>query len=463
MRVQQPRAGRPAQRQVVCLMLVPGERDADDLGPARPDVRRFRIDGNLPLPPHLGHERFQRLGRVDGRVDRRHVSGTLRVPLASDGTRSVPNTLSRSASRRKPNSSNSARAWAGSPPPDRAERQGIAIGTHVSSFTSCAAHKGLLAILLEVLLLGRAADFLDVGQDVVQRAVFFQQIAGRLGADQRHARHVVGRVAHQGLVIDDLIGPDAPFLPQAVAVHDLVLADVVELDAISDQLPAVLVAGDDVALPAQFVGDPGDRGDNVVGLETLVGQQGNAQGLDHAMYEGDLRLQVLVHLRPPGLVLLIELVAKRLARQVERAEEEVGLFGLQQAEQVAGEAIDGIDRLPAGAGHVGNGMEHLVDQRMGIDDPDRLPGKARGQSSRHPRRVCRPLELCSAHLSSAWKQVPLRRTRMPVDLDRRALPSGTCDNEEAGLRHATKSSASKHDTPSWIGSICRIRNENQWS
>ena len=104
--------------------------------------------------------------------------------------------------------------------------------------------------------------------------------------------------------------------------------------------------------PAQLVGEPGDRGHDVVGLEALVGQQGNAQGLDHAMHEVDLRHKVLVHVGPAGLVLLVKLVAKCLARQVEGAEEEVGLFRFQQIEQVPGKAIDGIDRLAAGAGHV---------------------------------------------------------------------------------------------------------------
>ena len=241
------------------------------------------------------------------------------------------------------------------------------------------AQQGLLAILFEVLLLGRAADFVHVREDVLQGAVFLQQVAGRLGADQRHARHVVGRVADQGLVIDDLVRRDAPLLPQDLAIDDLVLADVVELHVLGDQLPAVLVAADDETPPAQLLGQPGDRGHDVVGLEALVGQQGNAQGLDHAMHEADLRHEVLVHVGPARLVLLVKLVAKGLARQVEGTEQKVRLLRFQQIEQVPRKAIDGIHRLPAGAGHVRDGVEDLVDQGMGIDDPDRLPGKAFGR------------------------------------------------------------------------------------
>ena len=72
------------------------------------------------------------------------------------------------------------------------------------------AEQGLFAIFLQVFLLGRAADFVHVLENVLQRAVFFQQVAGRLGADQRHAGHVVGRIADQGLVVDHLVRRHAP-------------------------------------------------------------------------------------------------------------------------------------------------------------------------------------------------------------------------------------------------------------
>ena len=240
------------------------------------------------------------------------------------------------------------------------------------------AEQGLLAIRFEVLLLGRAADLVDVRENVLQRAVFFQQVAGCLGTDQGHAGHIVGRIADQGLIVDHLIRRHAPFLPQDLPIDDLVLAYVVELHALGDQLPAVLVAADDETPPAQFVGQPGDSSHHIVGLESLAGQQGNAEGIDHAMHVLDLRYKVLVHVGPAGLVLLIELVAKGLARQVEGTEQEVRLLRFQQVEQVPRETIDGIHGLPAGAGHVRNGVEYLMDQGVGVDHPDRLSGKAFG-------------------------------------------------------------------------------------
>ena len=69
-----------------------------------------------------------------------------------------------------------------------------------------------------------------------------------------------------------------------------------------------------------------------------------------------------------GLVLRVQLVPERLAGQVERTEQIVGPLGIEQIEQVAGEAVDGPDGLAGRTGHLRQGVEDLVDQRMGVDD-----------------------------------------------------------------------------------------------
>ena len=78
---------------------------------------------------------------------------------------------------------------------------------------------------------------------------------------------------------------------------------------------------------------------------------------------------------PLDLVLVVHRVAKGLAGQVERAEQVVRLLLLQQVEQIAGEAEHGPHRLALRAGHLRQGVKDLMDQRMGVDDPDRLAGQ----------------------------------------------------------------------------------------
>ena len=120
----------------------------------------------------------------------------------------------------------------------------------------------------------------------------------------------------------------------------------------------------------------GDGGQHVVGLVRLAVQRRNAQGGDHPANGRNLRHQVVGHFGPLDLVLIVHRVAKGLARQVERAEQVVRPLLLQQVEQIAGEAEHGPHRLALRAGHLRQGVKHLVDQRVGVDDPDRSPGQA---------------------------------------------------------------------------------------
>ena len=56
-------------------------------------------------------------------------------------------------------------------------------------------------------------------------------------------------------------------------------------------------------------------------------------------------------------------------------------------EQVPRKAVDRVDRLAAGAGHLGDGVEDLVDQGVGVNFPDRLSGQA--YRRRRRSRRCR--------------------------------------------------------------------------
>src|SRR5271166_4712914 len=99
------------------------------------------------------------------------------------------------------------------------------------------------------------------------------------------------------------------------------------------------------------------------------------------MHRLNLRYKIFMHIGPPSFVLFVKSVAKCLARQIEGTEKEVGLLGFQQVKQISSKSVDGIDWLAARAGHIWNGMEHLVDQRVGINHPNGLAGQAFGRRS----------------------------------------------------------------------------------
>ena len=84
----------------------------------------------------------------------------------------------------------------------------------------------------------------------VQRAVFLQQLHGRLGADLVDAGHVVHRVAHQGLVVDHQARRHAELGLDAGDVALAVVHGVDHGDVFVDELAQVLVAAGDHGLDA---------------------------------------------------------------------------------------------------------------------------------------------------------------------------------------------------------------------
>ena len=123
-------------------------------------------------------------------------------------------------------------------------------------------------------------------------------------------------------------------------------------------------------LAPRFVANPRERGQHVVGLEAFAGEHGNRQRLEHLLDLGNLADQLVGHFAALGLVAVVQLVAKRRAGQVERADQRVGLLLLDEVQHVADEAEHGADLLAARAAHFRQGVKDLEDQRMGVDDVD---------------------------------------------------------------------------------------------
>ena len=258
-----------------------------------------------------------------------------------------------------------------------------------------AAQQGLIVKLLQVLLAFCPGHVAGMVEDRFQGAILFEQLPGELWPDQRHARHVIHRIAHQGLKIDHLWRRDSPFSAERFAVKNLVLADVEDFHAIGDQLPTIFVASHQKALAAKFRGLPGDGRQHVVGFVRRAAEGRDAQRGDNAADGRNLWHQILVHLHPPDLVLGVHRVAKGFAGQVERAEQIIRPLLFEQVQQISREAEHGPYRLALRTGHLGQGMKDLVDQRVRIHYPDALVGQTfRFSGGRRGTRDESPAALC---------------------------------------------------------------------
>ena len=152
--------------------------------------------------------------------------------------------------------------------------------------------------------------------DLVNGAVFLHQGHGGLFPYPWHAGNVVRSVAHQGLQVDHVDGVEAVLLPEGLRGHILGggLAHTgghqLHLGAVGDQLQAVLVAGDDDAVPPRRLAFAADGADEVVGL--VPGQliAGHGHGRQHLLHHRQLHGQLRGHGLALGLVIRVRPVAE---------------------------------------------------------------------------------------------------------------------------------------------------------
>ena len=133
-----------------------------------------------------------------------------------------------------------------------------------------------------------AGDFGDAADQLVEAAVLLQQLRGRLGPDLLDSWNVVGGVADQRQVVDDLLGVDVELELHALAVEHRVGHGVDERDGAVHQLRHVLVAGGDQHRLPGARGAARERADDIVRLDAGYAQYGNPLGPDDLQQRLDL-------------------------------------------------------------------------------------------------------------------------------------------------------------------------------
>ena len=247
------------------------------------------------------------------------ASRSARIAATASSGRSPTRGGSRSISVRNSNSRNSRTTSWRSYSPTR-PRVGSRVDVDVAHEPhQLAALEHGLAVLLERGAQLLRGDLVDVLVQGVERAPRRDQLRGGLLADPGDARDVVGRIALERLVVEHLVGPQAPpllDLREVVGdrVRDAATQRDHELRVLADELEHVEVAGEDRGVEPEALGLPDERGDGVVGLEPLLLVLGDVQGAHDLLHLGDLLAHVVGHARPGGLVLGVAVVAERAGR-----------------------------------------------------------------------------------------------------------------------------------------------------
>ena len=191
------------------------------------------------------------------------------------------------------------------------------------------------------------------------------QLARGLGADAEDARDIVDRIAHQGEHVAYLFRRDAELFLDLLDVDARALHRVEHVDAravlLADELHQVLVGRHDGHVPALCLRGPGIGGDHVVGLDVGLLDAGQREGARRIADQRELGHEVFGRSGPVRLVLVVYLVAERVARLVEnhrevrRAFRLVEIFG--QLPQHGGVAVDRADRRAFG---VSEGRQSVI-------------------------------------------------------------------------------------------------------
>ena len=196
---------------------------------------------------------------------------------------------------------------------------------------------------------GQGRHDIELFVQIDQTTAYTHQQAGRsLRTNARYAWNVVGRIAHQREVVDDLLGRNAEFLFDAFDVHHAAGHGVDQGDMAIDQLGHVLVTGGDDHWSVCCRTAACQRADHIVRLDPFNAQQREAQR-DHAGVQGlDLYAHVIGHARAIGLVLGVHVIAKCPALGVENYRERTVRVLLAQAFEHVQHALYGAGRQPLG-------------------------------------------------------------------------------------------------------------------
>ena len=260
-------------RQVPCLLLLPGEGQADELRGHRRGAGRLQIEGEATLSA----QPFQKIAEQGLSIDemvRYLLSCRLRGELGKKLSESQPFVNRRQS------------VWVGRFDPAFFEVEldrNVGVDGHQSL-----AEPRLLGVVLEVLLQLRARHLGRMRQNFLERAVLPDQFQRGFWTHLRHAGNVVGSVSRETHYLHDLGRLDsAAFSKRLVGNHDL-LSRVENPDARAEKLLGVLVAGHEEDLNPLLGHLARDRAEHVVGLISFLLEDGNLQGVENVMGHGNL-------------------------------------------------------------------------------------------------------------------------------------------------------------------------------
>src|SRR5215218_4053957 len=252
------------------------------------------------------------------------------------------------------------------------ELLGVELHGHVEAhLRELQRHKRALPAFFQLLARALRGDVLQVLIDAIQGAELTEQVRRALGAYTPHTGDVIRGVPREGFVVRDLLRRHAVLLENLLPAVRLGLRDAAgctqHLDSSVHELHGVLVAGNYEELYV-FRHLARHRGKGVVGLEAFGPDGRYVHSLEDLIHVVELRPELLWHGGALRLVLGEDLQPELRHPAVPYDPETYFFLGVEQLEQHARKAIEGVCRKAAGRAYaLRQRVERPVQEGVAVD------------------------------------------------------------------------------------------------
>ena len=139
---------------------------------------------------------------------------------------------------------------------------------------------------------------------------------------------------------------------------------------VGDELPGILVGGDQYRFPLRFFRAFCDGRQQVIRLKMVLFEPCNAEGVEETAGEERLRAEVVRHLGTIRLIERVEIVPKGFSGAVEGGEKIIRLKFQEDIHGVAYQTERRAGRLPFGPGHFAHSVKNLVEYPVNVENKD---------------------------------------------------------------------------------------------